>query len=287
MPDAIKWCDRGILSLLSDLCYTMPKFMNSRFRGSRYHPYRGGSRSTSTGSRNQLSVPRSVVFKHDVAAIAKKVATRQIRSKSELKQQRISFIDLAVGGTVWNWYNPMQFLVRGTGPDQRIGDVVEDVSLTLGFSYFHSGLQPPGVRLWEGTVLRILVFKAAIEVNTTLQNNWTVNTAGTPFGELLAERFQVSNSPVNKTDYTVLFDGTVKSSLQWDVSGTLGIPGRRVIRVPLAKRYVYKEATGAGGVQYSKFNNIYVLVGVSATGTAAADTQGSLQCSGYLNFRDS
>jgi len=113
----------------------------------------------------KMSKSRSV--KKIASAAAKTVARRM----AENKRLVVDYQDLALGTTSLYYINPLQHVAKGTNEDQRVGDVMNNVRLQLAMSYFHTGTNFAGTRLWQGSKLRVLVVKSH-KRNTTLGNQW-------------------------------------------------------------------------------------------------------------------
>lgn len=225
--------------------------------------------------RTHRARPRSV------KAVAKRVVNTTLARRIERKRFTLSFADLAMGATTFYFVNPIQHIPQGVDDNQRIGDKMTNVRLQLGLEYYHVGTAPLGAQLWQGSVLRVIVFKSRRQVPTVV-NAWTsknpTDVSGFPL--LFAEPFHGSMSPINTHDYTVLRDVAIKSSTP-DGGGTFGVPRTIRMSIPLAKEWRYLD-----GDVYGKFNNIYVLVVASAVNGSNTDTVGQLQASGYLSWAD-
>lgn len=218
-----------------------------------------------------------------IKAIAKRVVKTQMARSVERKRMPVLMNDLSLGATTYYIMNPLQHISLGTAENQRIGDKLSNVRLQLGFQYYHVGTAPLGAQLWQGSVLRILVFKSRRQV-ATASASWTSKTPvdASGFPNLFPGINQGTSQPVNTHEVTVLYDRTMKSSTP-NGGGNFGIPSVMRITVPLAKSWRYLD-TDSG---YGKFNNIYVLVVAQGVTGSGNDTIGNLQCSGYLTWTDS
>lgn len=232
--------------------------------------------------RRKIVVARKKRQPKTIKAIAKRVVKNQLARAVERKRLTINMDDLALGATTYYVLNPLQHVAMGTEEFQRVGDKMTNVRLQLGFQYYHVGTAPLGAQLWQGSVLRVLVFKSRRQVSTTTPA-WTSKNPSdsSGFPKLFSGINQGTSQPVNTHDYTVLYDRTMKSSTP-NGGGTFGIPSVMRISVPLAKSWRY-----ADGDVYGKFNNIYVLVVAQGITGGNADTIGRLQCGGFLTWTDS
>lgn len=218
--------------------------------------------------------------KTTVKAVAKQVAKSVIHRIAENKRFTLGYEDLDVRGLTKYYINPIQHVAKGTNENNRVGDVMTNVRLQLSMSYFHNGVNNLGVKLWQGSALRVLVIKSH-KRNPTLVGQWssTPVTAGV-FDNLFASDFGGSYSPVNLQDYTLLADQTLHSTTP-DGALNNGVPAQLRWNIPLCKRWSYLDND-----VYGKFNNIYVIVTVSGVQTSSTDYMGKLQCNGYLTWED-
>jgi len=215
-----------------------------------------------------------------VVKMAAKVANRVARRMAENKRLRIDYADLALGTCLLYYINPIQHVVKGTSEDQRVGDVMTNVRLQLSMSYFHTGTNFVGTKLWQGSKLRVLVIKSH-KRNTTSVSSWTSTPpVGGNFDGLFSNGYHGSFAPVNLHDYTILADKTLTSTTP-DGANNYGIPATMRFNISLAKQWRYLDND-----VYGKFNNIYVIITASNIDGVATDIIGKIQCSGYLTWED-
>lgn len=215
-----------------------------------------------------------------VKKVATAAAKKVIHRMAENKRLVLNYGDLTLGTTTYYYINPLQHVVKGTNEDQRIGDVMTNVRLQLSMSYFHNGSNFSGTKLWDGSKLRVLVFKSH-KRNSTAVGGWTSTPpAGGNFDGLFSNTFHGSFAPVNTHDYTLLADQTLSSHTTTTALNN-GVPDTLRWNIPLCKRWQYLDND-----VYGKFNNIYVLITVSGINGGSSDTMGKVQCSGYLTWED-
>lgn len=238
--------------------------------------------------KKKMVVRRRRTYKpKSMKAIAKRVVKTTLSRRIERKRLPVLLEDLSMGATAYYYINPISHIVEGTDESQRVGDKLSNVRLQLGIQYYHVGTAPLGAQLWQGSQLRVIVFKTR-QQNTTTPGAWTQKTANdaTGFPSLFANQFQGTSAPVNTHEFTVLYDRTIKSSTP-NGGGNFGIPVTHRMSIPLAKSWRYTPvAPLTSGPYYGKFNNIYVLVVAQGVTGSINDTVGRLQAAGYLTWSD-
>lgn len=268
MPDAIKWCDRGIVSFLSDLCDTMPAYTASRFGGSRYRPY------VPVRSRASPRRATSMLQRKRMALIAKKVFQRNV----ELKRVALIRSDLSMLYENLYYIDPLQFITVGSGDQNRIGSRIQDCRLKLSFNFYHQSTT------WQATRFRVIVLRADEQYANPLTSTWNVTPAnGGDFKFLFSNDFQGSTARVDSHDYTILADKSVISKRDY-AAPTFGVPGRIWCDVKLGNEVFLDQ--GILSTTFNKSRQVYILVMVSNVTATVLDSAGILQFSGYVYYRD-
>lgn len=234
----------------------------------RYQPY---ARPYATYGKVVQRSPS--VMKKEVAKIAKRVVMRN----QETKNLQIGRDDQALFYVTDYWYELCQNVVVGNNEGQRISDKIQDVYADLSFHYSHRNVSH------DGSSLRILIIKSNQEM-ANLASAWQPGAFGTAFPFLFSAQAGESSAIVNKHDYTVLLDTNLRSWRNIAATPT-GVPGILRKRVKLGN-WTYETQTGAGGIHYQKFRNIYLIVTCSEMGTTPIQICGDLAFSGFLYFKD-
>lgn len=211
----------------------------------------------------------------------KQYTKRLINRKIETKKRAIQINDVTMNYVTWYYTAPLQFIAVGTGKNQRISDKISDVYLRYNICFLHLNNTQ-----WEATWLRILIIASDKELPVDVATPAYAVTPGNGgnFNFLLSNDFHQSFGVVDRNDYTVLYDRSVRSVRQ-NTAITTGTPVIHKIRKKLASEAVYQENT-TGGVQFQKKKNIYLLFGISNRGATVGDIGGALQSSGFVYFKD-
>lgn len=218
-------------------------------------------------------VVRKVPF--NVRQYTKRMINRQI----ETKHVHINMSDRSMLYLNWYYFRPLQAIAPGTGEGQRIGDTITNVFLDLGIYFTFSGLAN-----FCNQVLRVMIVATDKEISVA-PGAWAITpTTSGNFDTVTASGFHVSSAPADKSDYVILYDRKISVAQTGAVAAS---PPHKVIRIrkKLCQRAVYKEEL-IGGISYNKIRNYYVLVGASGESTTGATSLGSMQCSGFVYFKD-
>jgi len=230
-----------------------------------------------------------------VKAIAKRVVKRALSQKVERKNKLMLLPDKQVMSTVLHWFNPLYKIEKGTKSFQRVGDKLTNLRLDLAMSYWHEGL-PYGESAnaeWLGSRLRVLVIKTRQRIapdSLSVANEWSNSLPAIgAFKSLFLNDYQGSFAPINKYDYTVVYDKTLSSSKPFYTSyPSFGIPAQMRVSIPLAKEFRYSSMgeDEANSTAWSTQSNYYVAVVSSGVGSDDVDKMGRLQTVARLSWTD-
>lgn len=229
---------------------------------------------------------KTLARRHPVMkAVAKSVVKRAMSKHIERKERLILMGDKVIRPTVLHWFNPIASIPSGEEASERVGDVINNVRLNLGLSYWHEGNPYGSVEpSWHGSKLRIIVFKTRQQlVATPDSGGWSdsLPAIGLIKGLFLND-FQGAFSEINRHDYTVLYDKTVSSVKQFFTNyASFGVPGQMRFSIPLAKQFRFSSLS-----QFGTQSNIYVAVVTSAINSDDVDSMGRLQMSGKITWQD-
>lgn len=228
-----------------------------------------------------------------VKAIAKRVVKNVLSKQVERKYKTFLMGDKQVMGTVLHWFNPLYKLTKGDNPDQRVGDKLSNVRLDLALSYWHEGL-PYGESAnlaWLGSRLRVIVFKTRQRIPESPDATGYSNSLPVigEFKGLFLNDFQGSFAPINKHDYTVVYDKTMSSYKPFFTSyASFGVPAQMRVSIPLCKEFRFSSLgkDDLAGTAWSTQSNYYVAVVSSAVSADDVDKIGRLQSMARLSWTD-
>lgn len=237
-------------------------------------------RKTTTVSRPRVYRRRKVRRVATVAGVK-----RLISKKVETKALANTLADLTVGNRYVYAYAPFQLIAKGTGHQNRIGSSINNVRLSMAFSWSYTGLNPTGdTRVSSGAPLRVIIVRTPRRLNySTTAWSSTTATAGTSdaLPVFLSGVSHPASSLIDPKSDVKLVKQFWLHSTSPHTSLIIGDTVFKQVSVRIPK-YDYDEVTGQG-----RTHNYYVLVCSQTAPSQASNSQnGILQSSFLLQWKD-
>lgn len=120
---------------------------------------------------------------------AKQVQRRQpyLMRRVERKRKYYGLAPITPRSDVINLYNPLYYLVPGTGRDQRIGNRITGTYLHYSLSVAPKALNALGDVIDQGVSFRIVVFTHTKEWQSGAEGSWALTTGGAGTAPSIAE----------------------------------------------------------------------------------------------------
>lgn len=223
-----------------------------------------------------------------------KPKARQYATISQLVEKKIVPLGLSTRNLLLNdlrLYNPLYYVNRGVGKDQRIGNLGTNAKLHYRIHTSALCNDVVGTTICEGAIVRFIVYKHNKEWRTTASNGWDsigggvgVNmTSGELFYDTSAER--LATSFLNQEDITVLHDKHVKVIRAVYRTTDSVFNGRSSLLSGVVNLGNLKWNAGDGS--FLKDGNIYCCIVASASSpSSSVDTTVTIRTNFLVTFGD-